>query len=377
MKPYYVLSHLAKKHDVTLVTWHQGGPPPKGYIKAVEDLGVELHYTILNPVKAGIISLFRLPLKYPLEISFYYQSELKKIVNKLLEEREFDLGFSFFMRTADYIRNHKMKKILMAEDCRTEYQRRSSRESTNILQKAVRFWEVMKLKHYEPEIVNHFDAATFVTREDIELMKKMNPDANYKLLTNGTDVDSYVPPDNPERKGILFAGRLDIWANVLMLRETVKEILPRIREKIPEAQFNIVGARPPAEVKALVQANNHVTLTSDVPEMRPFLQEAAVFLHPHAGGSGIQNKLLEAMACGCPVVTTPTGNQGIYAKHEEEAMIGRNPEELAEHTVRILKDKDFAEMISRNCRSLMVRTHSWDIVYKQLDQMIEEICGSE
>lgn len=334
---------------------------------------IEVFVTQINPLRAGLKSISSLFNRFPLEIAYYTQPEFRAIVNKLIKERNFELCFAFFMRTAEYIKNLKCKKILMAEDCRMLYQKRSYEESSNLVQKTVRWYEWKKLKHYEPEIVNHFDAVTLVSNEDIEAMKKQNPRANYRLLTNGVDITTYLPPKEARREGILFAGKLDVWANVLMLQTIITKILPEIRREIPNIEFNVVGANPTASIISLCKSDKNINLISNVPEMLPYLQNAALFLHPHAGGSGIQNKLLEAMACGCPVVTTPSGMQGINGRDGIEVLIGKTPEELAFNAVRVLKDKYLFEKITANARALIERKHSWYVIYDALDNIIFEL----
>ncbi|MFA6571996.1 MAG: glycosyltransferase, partial [Bacteroidota bacterium] len=115
---------------------------------------------------------------------------------------------------------------------------------------------------------------------------------------------------------------------------------------------------------------------ADVPDMVPFLQSARVFLHPHIGGSGIQNKLLEAMACGCPIVTTPTGIQGINGVHGTDVLIGKNNTELIENTIAVLTDNQLAEKLSVNSCTLIRRTHSWESVFSDLDKIILEVMNS-
>jgi glycosyltransferase involved in cell wall biosynthesis len=120
----------------------------------------------------------------------------------------------------------------------------------------------------------------------------------------------------------------------------------------------------------------HIKVTSNVPEMVPFLQNAQLFLHPHNGGSGIQNKLLEAMACGCPVVTTPTGIQGIPARNGLDVLIGRSKDELIEHSVKLLQNPDFAEEISFNARQMIEENHDWPVIFDQCDRIIDEVMSS-
>jgi glycosyltransferase involved in cell wall biosynthesis len=369
LKPYNLISHLAKHHNVTLVSFFHGSAIPEDYKKAIHSLGVDLHIIPLSSLTAGVNATKKL-FKFPLEIGFYYSKEYKQIVDDLIKNQKFDISFAFFMRTAEYLKNHDIKKILIAEDCRTLYQKRSYETSNNFIQKNVRLWEFKRLCKYEPEIVKHFNATTLVSNQDIEAMKKQNPTTKYFLLTNGTDIDYFKPDNTIDRKDILFAGKIDVWANQLMIKKIVNDILPEIHKVVPDTKLNIVGANPPKSVLDL--KSEKINVIGNVPEMLPYLQKAVLFLHPHNGGSGIQNKLIEAMSSGCPVVTTPTGNQGINAEHGKHLLIGKNDSELAENAIKIIQDKDFAAKLSKNARELIVNKLSWQSVFKELDKLIYE-----
>lgn len=372
IKSHYLLANLAKQHDVTLVTFKYGTPVSKAYVKEIEKIGVKLHTIHQKPIKTILSTAKRLFTRYPLEILFFTQPEFRAKVDELFEKESFDLGISFFMRTSEYLKEKNIKKILMSEDCRTLYMNRSYDESRNIPQRAVRFWEYRKLRHYEPDIVNHFDYTTLVTPEDVAAMQKQNAKAKFAIVTNGVDFDRFtLKLDEGEKNGILLTGKFDTWANELMVMRIVKDILPLIRKEIPDVTFSIVGARPPASILKL--QNKYIKVHENVPEIIPYYHKAQLFLHPHLGGSGIQNKLLEAMGAGCPVVTTGTGNQGIHATHGEEAMIGNSNEELAAHAIKVLKDREFANKLSKNARALMEKTHSWQVVFNQLDTLIEDL----
>jgi glycosyltransferase involved in cell wall biosynthesis len=277
------------------------------------------------------------------------------------------------MRTAEYLKKKKFPKILIAEDCRVLYQSRSFTRSDNLIQKLVRIWEVMKLKKYEPKITSYFDFITLVTNEDIVEMQKGNPELKYRLVTNGVDIERYSPfcKYSERAKTIIFTGKLSVWANTMMALKIATEILPKIRSKVPDVKLQIVGANPPKSVRSL--ECEYIEIHANVPDLAKYYSSARVFLHPHDGASGIQNKLLEAMSAGCAVVTTPTGNQGIYAKHKEHAMIAHNDDELVNDTIELLQNEKLAENISINARKWMIETHTWDVVFEQIDDVIKEL----
>ena len=122
-----------------------------------------------------------------------------------------------------------------------------------------------------------------------------------------------------------------------------KSIMPLVWKKFPDAELILVGANPSKSILSL--QSERIKIHKNVPDMKPYLQSAQVFIHPHSGGSGIQNKLLEAMSCECPVVTTQTGKQGIPAVDGDSIMIGNSDKELADNVIKILSDRKYAAEI--------------------------------
>lgn len=373
LKSFQLLKHLGKHHEVHLVSFCWNEPPKPEHVKIIEDSGVNVTAVPITNIGGGWNSLKRIFQKYPLEISFFMDKRFRQIVNNIIEKKDIDIAFAFFMRTAEFLIDKPIKKVLIAEDCRTHFQYRSFKTSRNLKQKLVRAWEVYKLRRYEPQLVEKFDKVTLVSQDDIDFMKEANPYANYDFLTNGTDTDFFTPNENfDSRKDILFAGKLNVWSNVMSSRILAEQIFPVIQKKLPGTKLKIVGASPTTQVRNL-QSDN-IEVIANVPDLRPYLQQGRVFVHSHFGGSGIQNKVLEAMASGIPVVTTPIGNQGIEAKQLEEVMIGKSIEELAAHVLRILEDDDLARKISENARQLMIKNHSWQSIFDKMDKIIDEIC---
>lgn len=376
IKPYHLLAHLAKNHNVTLVSFYQGKQDWRQFQLELEKLGLEVLIIPLDPIKAGLSCLLRIYQLRPLEILYYLQSEYRKKVNELLATRKFDIGFSFFMRTAEYLKKANIPKVLIAEDCRVLYQYRSFHESKSIPQKLVRLYEHLTLKLYEPRTMKYFDRDTFVSEEDILYMNSVLPLDKYRLITNGTEVDRYIPDDFSKRHTILFTGNLGLWANRMMMDRIIYSIYPAIKKSVPNATLTFVGARAPDYIKELHQSG-FLTLHENVPDFVPYLQQARLFLHPHLGASGIQNKLLEAMSAGCPVVTTPSGNQGIHGVHNEHLMIGVEDDEIISHSIELLKNEQKSRKMSENARNLILTKHSWQRVFQDLDNLIDEVLNAK
>lgn len=370
IKSYNMIKHLAANHRVILVTFNHGSLPTAEQRRAIETLGVELHVVALNPVVAGLACIRTLWTRLPLEIAFYTRPDFQSIVDTILENEAVDVAVSFFMRTAEYVRDRRdVAKILVAEDCRLEYQTRSLHACRTKVQKFIRWWETKKLAVYEPQVALEFDTMTFVTKEDIEAMRSQQPRGVYALLTNGVDLERFSFDERcTHRRGIIFTGKLDVQANHLMATGILDTILPLIRQQMPDVAFSFVGAQPRKTL--IAAAKGRATVVSDVPDIVPYLHNAAIFLHPHEGGSGIQNKVLEAMATGCPVVTTKSGLQGIDAIHGVHAMIGTSPAQMAEYSVLLLRNPELRMTLARNARLLMEATHSWNHVHNQTEGVL-------
>jgi len=366
------MKHLAKTYDVTLAAISFGKNPEQKDIKPLNDIGVTVHTVALPAIKSGLRSALTMYDKYPLEISFYLRKDFKELVDSLCIENNFDIGISFFLRTAEYLKHKNFKKILISEDCRVLYQTRSYQSSMNLPQRAIRMWEVWKLKTYEPDIMNYFDTITLVTNDDIEAMKIRNPDARYRLVTNGVQTDIFSPPnENIVRKDILFTGKLSVWSNTLMVHKIVKDIMPVVFQKFPDIKLHLVGSNPLKSILAL--ESDRIQIHANVPDISEYYKKCKIFLHPHSAATGIQNKLLEAMAAGLASVTTLTGIQGIDGKHREHFMIGGTKQEMIENTIELLSNDELCDSISRNSRQLILDTHTWEVVNKQIDSVIEEM----
>ena len=370
IKSFNLLKHLAKDNEVHLVTLYQGSGNIDELKAEVEKLNVKVTVIKLNPFTKLFYILLNFLSDKPLEILFYYDSKYQKIVDNMIEKNNYDLSFAFFMRTAEYIKNKNIPKVLIAEDCRIEYQKRSFKASTSIPQKFIRWWEYKKLLKYEPKTVAKFDLVTLVSEFDVEEIKRISPKSTVGLLTNGTEISKYKPLDNVEKNGLLFLGKLDIWANQMMIHKIVKEILPDIIKEFPETIFSIVGATPPNSI--IKYESKNIKIYQDVPEVIPFYQENLIFIHPHSGATGIQNKVLEAMSTAMAVVTSQTGNQGINAVDGKDLLIAKDLNDFKLFTLDLLRNKEKAITIGKNARNHIIATHSWESVFIELDKIIDK-----
>lgn len=374
IKSFHLLRHLSKHHNVTLISCIHGEPPSKERLKPLTDLGIKVHTVTVTAMKNGLRSLKTLWTDQPLEIAFYDVPEFHALVQNELKNKHYDLAIAFFMRTAEYVKHIDIPKILIAEDCRVLYQTRSASSTSNILQRLIRRWEVMKLKRYEPETVHCFDCVTCVTETDIEAMRSSMPHARYALLTNGIDLEAMPASSEDQlraRKGIVFVGLLHVLANAMMAITIAKEYFPKLKKLFPDLELTIVGSTPGKTIRDLNSKDIHVH--GDVEHIEEYFYRSALFLHPHKGASGIQNKALQALAMGCALITTKSGSQGIPITHGEHAFIAQSSDEMIEYATQLLNDPELRIRMAMNGRSLIEKHFSWDAIFAQLDAILLDV----
>jgi glycosyltransferase involved in cell wall biosynthesis len=170
--------------------------------------------------------------------------------------------------------------------------------------------QAARVKEHEHRHYPEAAAVVVVTEEDAELVRAVAPGARVEVIPNGVDAGS-EPAPVPGRPVLGFHGVFDSQANVDAAVDLVTQVWPRVRATVPEATVLLAGRRPPREVRRLV--GDGVELRADVPDMRAALDDMSVHVDWMTSGAGIKNKVLEAMAAGRPVVSTPAGAQGIGA----------------------------------------------------------------
>jgi glycosyltransferase involved in cell wall biosynthesis len=372
IKLFNIISHLSINNKIYLVSLDRGLKIENEYIKILEDMGIETYTFKINNFSATIKSILYSTFRHPLEIEFFNHHEFKLQIDKLVNELQFDLIINLFVRTAEYVKNYNIKKILLAEDCRSYYQKRTAKISNNLIEKIKRKYDSNKLAKYEADIMNYFDITTVVTSEDLEQMKYLNNTAGIKILSQGVDTNYFKPIiKQSDRKGLLFLGKLDTWANILMVEEIINSIFPQIIKYKPDAELTIAGANPSEKIIGYNSKNIHIIENPD--NIADLYQNAAIFIHPHNGGSGIQNKVLEAMASGCVVITTVSGANGIKMINKVNGIVAKNNTEIIDSAIELLKDEEQRQVISDNAVKYIHENKSWKSVFNDLDDILEEL----
>jgi polysaccharide biosynthesis protein PslH len=342
-----LLPRLAKHVELTVLALRrpdQDGPAPGGF-----EL-LELALGDPGPARAWAMRGAALAFNEPVEAR-RLAAPFNRALPKLLAERRFDVAHVMLGPLAQIGLGGVPALIapldawhlnVRAEDARAQGVERWWRRAQ---ESAVRHWEATA---YRP-----FARVVLVTEEDARTVAALDPSLHVVTIPNGVDAAHLAPPSAPRGDGILFTGALDAPSNEQAALRLANRIMPLVRRELPEAHLTIAGRNPGPAVRAL----EHVV--PDVPDLRPYLWGAAVYACPMLSGTGIKNKLLEAMAAGAPAVATSLATQGIDARH---VLVADSDADFAAGLVTLLTDRRRAAEQAEAARAYVRARHDWDAV---------------
>jgi glycosyltransferase involved in cell wall biosynthesis len=237
---------------------------------------------------------------------------------------------------------------------------RTRQASHSRVRRLIATLERLPTRAFEARLLRHADEIAVTSHDDAETLEALVPDASVTVVPNGVDLEFFDLRDEPrEPRTIVFSGKMSYHANVSAVLHFVHQILPRVRQVVPDARVRIVGSNPPRVVRALATADPSIEVTGYLPDIRPAIRSATVAVCPVTVRVGIQNKILEAMALGVPVVASSEGAAGLEARAGRDLLVGHGPDEQAQHVAALLTDAALHRRIAAAGRHYVERTHRW------------------
>ena len=237
--------------------------------------------------------------------------------------------------------------------------------------------EAELLARYEERLAIVFSHSILSSEAEAQLLRRRAKDRPVSVISNGVDLDyfslSAIETPTIDQRVIVFTGVMDYFPNVDAVRLFCEDIFPLIRDSMPDAQFYIVGRNPSRPVKKLEHQPN-VIVTGTVPDVRPYLARARVAIAPFRVARGVQNKILEAMAMGLPIVGTSETFKGIAATEADGIRIANDPTSFARHVISLVQaDAESWRGFSAQARSYVERHHRWEDQGEKLERILEKV----
>lgn len=234
---------------------------------------------------------------------------------------------------------------------------------------------LLYVKAAEQRIYPQFDLVVSVSEAEREMTASFAPPRNRLLAApNGVDVDYFQPDPTAtvEPYSLVLTGVMQQRRNVDAALFLCNEILPRVREQFPQVRVAIVGRKPSAEVQALA-ALPGVTVTGEVPDVRPYIAASSVVVAPYRFGSGVKHKIPITLAMGKPLVATTNAIQGIAVVDRQHALLADDAAGLAEAICELFRDAALRAILSRNARALALARYSWEGIVQQIEQAMVQV----
>jgi polysaccharide biosynthesis protein PslH len=336
LRIFHQMKELSKNHQIYLCALHSS-------IKKEDELAYEVlnkfckevHFIKLAPIQI-VLSLFKsLFTGMPFQTALFTDVKAKQKVSDLINSISPNHIYCQLTRAAEYVRSENRTKTLDYMDAFSKGMERRAK-NTNLFTRWVYSWEASKQKKYEKDIFSSFDSHCIITEEDqncIDLSRKKE----IKIIRNGVDFNYFIPQKAPIKYDIVFVGNMGYAPNIDAAQFLCNDILPLIKMKIPTVKILLAGAEPSLTVQNL--KSETVEVSGWLKDIRTAYSESNIFIAPMRIGTGLQNKLLEAMAMNKACVTTPLANKALKAP-TNSISIGFTTQELADECILLLNNKE-------------------------------------
>ena len=368
-----LIERMARSHEVTSIAFAHDEDDVRA-ARELERLGVRALAHRLHPGRARVASLPLFLTSRPLTLGVYGSRALQADVDRLAASA--DLAYAYSSSMGAFVEPHaRLPRVMHFAELDSDKWRQYAERTTPPWSWVYRR-EHRTLLEFERRIARSFDENVLCTPLEQRIFEREIPGASSIVLRNGVDLERFRPaPERAEEGHLVFTGVMDYLPNVDGCVHFAHEVLPRVRERFPAARFTIVGARPAAAVRRLERLEG-VRVTGFVEDTRDWLSRAALAVAPLRIARGIQNKVLEALAMGLPLVGTTSATQGIEGRSGEHFLLADEPEAQAEAIVSLLADPNRARELGARGRRFVEERYDWETVLRPLDELLARLAPS-
>lgn len=268
---------------------------------------------------------------------------------------------------------HPRPRILVAHNVETLIWRRYRETETDPLRRAYIAAQCHKYERFEKRAFRAADRVIAVSEADAHLVRREFAPREVDVVDNGVDRSHFEHIDRrPDPGRLLFLGSLDWRPNLDAVRLLLDHIFPRVRRLRPDARLDLVGRRPPPWLVARVEADPTIGLHADVPDVRPFLARAVLMVVPLRVGGGSRLKILEALASGLPVVSTPVGAEGLELEPGRDYLVAEDPDAIADRILLCLAKPCELESLAASSRKRVLERYDWDRLAERVEAIWHE-----
>ena len=367
LRSYYQIKELSKSHEIHLISLSDQSILEKN-ISALNKYCKSITIYKMNPYNR-IFNLFKTFFNNkPFQVNYFYHYSIqKKINNKILDVNP-DYIFCQLIRTALYVKNnHTIPKIIDYMDSFSKGMERRIKIS-NIFIKPFVIMEFQRLKRFENLAFEFFNKHIIISENDRKEITH-NKKNEIEIIGNGIDTDYFQKIGTDIKYELVFIGNLSYIPNIEAANFIAKKILPKLLKKLPNIKILIAGSNPSTRVLKL--ANKNIEVQGWVEDIRKTYSSGKIFFAPMNIGSGLQNKLLEAMSVGIPCITSELSNRSLKAVDKKNILIGNSVNEYVNHIISLLKDEKKIKKIGDGGRKYVIENYNWKTANHKLLKLLK------
>lgn len=372
LRAYHQIVELSKRHEIYLFAVSHTKVTPEQraalepYCKSI---------SVVTPTR--FTSYFNVLRNYfrskSLQMGYWDSARARRTVKEMAKQIQPDIVYNQMVRTVPFVARLPIPKVMDFQDALSLNTERRMEQSRG-LWRSILHYEFKMLRSTEYNAFKIFDALTIISEVDSEAIPQKKNGVIH-IVPNGVDFDYFSPSAIKQSHNIVFTGNMAYAPNVDAARYLVHEVMPLVWEQRPEATVLLAGADPKPAVRAL--ASKRVTVSGHMDDIRHAYAAADLFVAPMRIGSGLQNKLLEAMSMQRPCVTTSLANAALGATPGTHLLVGDTPQALADGIVRLLADKGLASQIAAAGNAFVHQHYSWPAAVRPLENIFNGLMESK
>ncbi|MBC6607951.1 glycosyltransferase [Hymenobacter sp. BT188] len=370
LRAFHQLRELAQRHEIYLFALTDEPVTPSALATVTPLCKGGLHIHQLRRPRIALNMTRALANGRPLQVGYFHDTKAQRCLDQIMIQFKPDHAYCQLIRMAEYLRPHTQRL-----PCTLDYMDVFSAGMLRRAEKAPQWQrpvfqlEAERLRAYEAAAFEWFRHHTIISDQDRQLIDHPRR-AEIEVVLNGIDTNYFRPVQSKKEYEILFCGNMNYHPNVDAAVFLAEEILPLVRQQHPAARLLIAGTTPAPRVQAL--ASPTVTVSGWLSDIREAYAAAGVFVAPMRVGTGLQNKLLEAMAMRLPCVTTPLANNALRGTVGEHLLVGQSAAELAAHISDLLAKAEYAKSLAKRGLEFVRENYNWATATSRLERLFEK-----
>ena len=376
VRPFHMIKGLSERHDVRVIALGEVGKARTPGVEELKDLLGDITVIPHSKLRGVCQSLLALASSSPMCTAYCRSSRMRKAIAQAVARQRIDVVHVEHLRAAHFAPfDERIPAILDSVDCLTGLFGQMAHSKGSPISRMVMAEETFKLRRYEPKTMRGFDRVLVTSEFERQALLDLDRSLNVDVVPNGVDTDYFAPQGSTRKPArMIFSGKMSYAPNARAALWFAERVLPAIQTRFRDSEFVVVGSDPPAEVRKLSEIPG-VTVTGYVDDIRPYLDSASVAVVPIQVAVGVQNKALEAMAMGLPVVAAPIAAR-TFGRSCPGIIEAESAEDMAREVSRLIERPAEAAEIGRQAREEARKRFSWQTSVQKLEEIYEDVVGN-